>query len=91
MATIHIPEAEAARNFTSLMASVRAGAEVVVEDDGATSVVWRAAEESPLRKLSESLRLARLHGSTARLDPGFSRDLEAVIAENSETLKDPWA
>ena len=31
MATIHIPEAEAARNFAAVMAHVRAGTEVVIE------------------------------------------------------------
>jgi antitoxin (DNA-binding transcriptional repressor) of toxin-antitoxin stability system len=33
LATYHIPEAEAARDFAGLLARVRAGADVVVEGD----------------------------------------------------------
>ncbi|MGD0730601.1 MAG: hypothetical protein ABR956_05010 [Terracidiphilus sp.] len=91
MATIHIPEAEAARNFADLMAQVRAGAEVVIEGDVSPAVVLRSADEPSLRRLSESLRLARKHGSTATLDAGFARDLEAVIESHPEPLENPWA
>jgi antitoxin (DNA-binding transcriptional repressor) of toxin-antitoxin stability system len=90
MGTIHIPEAEAARNFAALMASVRAGAEVVVEGDGFSAVVWHTAEQRPLRRLSESLRLARQHGSTVTLDGGFAADLEAVVQSHSAPLENPW-
>jgi antitoxin (DNA-binding transcriptional repressor) of toxin-antitoxin stability system len=91
MATIHIPEAEAVRNFAALMASVRAGDEVFIEGDLSPAVVWRAADERPLRRLSESLRMAREHDSTATLDGGFAHDLEAVIESHSEPLENPWA
>jgi hypothetical protein len=91
MATIHIPEAEAFRNFAALMASVRAGDEVFIEGELAPAVVWRVADERPLRRLSESLRLAREHASTATLDSGFAPDLEAVIESHSEPLENPWA
>ncbi len=91
MATIHIPEAEAARNFAALMARVRAGTEVVIEGSESPAVVWRAADDLPLRRLSESLRLAKEHGSTVTLDGGFARDLEAVIESHSEPLENPWA
>jgi hypothetical protein len=42
-------------------------------------VVLRADAERPLRRLSESLRMAKEHGSTATLDGGFAHDLEAVV------------
>jgi antitoxin (DNA-binding transcriptional repressor) of toxin-antitoxin stability system len=90
MATIHIPEAEAVRDFAALAARARAGVEVIIEDGGAPSLVLRVAEERPLRRLSESLRLAKERGSTATLDPGFSADLEAVINSHSKPLEDPW-
>jgi antitoxin (DNA-binding transcriptional repressor) of toxin-antitoxin stability system len=91
MATIHIPEAEAVRNFAALMASVRAGDEVFIEGDLSPAIVLRAADERPLRRLSESLRMAREHGSTVTLDGGFAPDLEAVIESHSEPLENPWA
>jgi len=89
MATIHIPEAEAARNFAAVMAHVRAGAEVVIEGDGSAPVILRTAEERPLRRLSESLRLARKYGSAATLDGDFARDLEDAIASHPEPLESP--
>jgi len=90
MATIHISEAEAASNFAGLMARVRSGVEVVIENDASPAVVLRVATEKPLRRLSESLRLAREHGSTATLDGGFAADLEAVIASHPQPLECPW-
>jgi antitoxin (DNA-binding transcriptional repressor) of toxin-antitoxin stability system len=90
MAVIHISEAEASRDFAALLARVRAGAEIVIDDDVSPSVVLRVAAERPLRRLSESLRMAKEHGSAAILDDGFSTDLEAVINSHPESLKNSW-
>jgi antitoxin (DNA-binding transcriptional repressor) of toxin-antitoxin stability system len=91
MATIYISEAEAYRDFPSLLARVRAGAEVVIEDASSPPVVLRPAAEPSLRRLSESLRLASAHGSTVTLDGAFSRDLEVIVNSHQEPLEDPWA
>jgi prevent-host-death family protein len=85
---IHISEAEAASDFASLMARVRAGAEVVIEQDARPVAVLRPAEPH-VRLLSESLRLAREHGSTVTLDEGFERDLEEIINSHREPLNPP--
>ena len=90
MATIHISEADAYRDFADLLARVRAGAEVVIEDAASPAVVLRAAAERPLRRLSESLRLAKEHGSTVTLDGGFARDLEAVVNSHPAPIRNPW-
>ncbi len=90
MAVIHISEAEAARDFAALLARVRAGAEVVIDDGPHTAVVLCVAAERPVRLLSESLRLAKEHGSTVTLDGGFAHDLEAVINSHPEPLKSSW-
>jgi antitoxin (DNA-binding transcriptional repressor) of toxin-antitoxin stability system len=90
MATIHISEADACRDFAGVLARVRAGAEVVIEDPASPAVVLRTAVEPPLRRLSESLRLAKEHGSTVTLDGGFARDLEAVVNSHPEPLENPW-
>ena len=91
MATIHISDADACRDFAGVLARVRAGAEIVIEDAASPAVVVRTAVESPLRRLSESLRLAKEHGSTVTLDGGFAHDLEAVINSHPEPLENPWA
>lgn len=90
MATFHISEAEAARNFAGLLARVRAGDEVVIESSLSPAVVLRPALERPLRRLSESLRLAQAHGSPIKLDSGFSRDLEAAVDSHPEPLENLW-
>jgi len=86
---IHISEAEAARDFASLMARVRSGTEVVIEDNAQPVAVVRRVAEPFVRLLSESLRLAREHGSTVTLDGEFGRDLEEVIASHREPLSPP--
>lgn len=71
------------------MAQVRAGAEVIIEKVASPAVVLRV-DERPVRRLSESLRLAREHGSTATLDGDFAADLEAVVNSHPEPLKSAW-
>jgi hypothetical protein len=80
----------AARDFPGLLARVRAGTEVVIEDPASPAVVLRTPVP-PLRRLSESLRLSKEHGSTATLDGGFADDLDAVVNSHPETLENPWA
>jgi prevent-host-death family protein len=86
---IHISEAEAASDFASLMARVRSGTEVVIEDNARPVAVVRPVAEPSLRMLSESLRLAREHGSTVTLDGEFGRDLEEIIDSHGEPLSPP--
>jgi prevent-host-death family protein len=86
---IHISEAEAANDFASLMARVRSGTEVVIEDNSRPIAVVRPLAEPSVRLLSESLRLAREHGSTVTLDGEFGRDLEEVIDSHREPLSPP--
>ena len=85
---IHISDAEAASDFASLLDRVRKGAEIVIEHDARPVAVMRPAEPY-VRLLSESLRLAREHGSTATLDGDFARDLEEVINSHREPLTPP--
>ena len=71
---IHISEAEAAKaNLATLLAHVRVGAEVVIEDEARPVAVLRSAEPHPGRLLSESVALAEAHGSTVTLDGDFGR------------------
>jgi antitoxin (DNA-binding transcriptional repressor) of toxin-antitoxin stability system len=59
MSVVHITEAAAARDFAGLLARVRAGDEVIIENGHAQPVVVRSAEQPKGRLLSESLRLAK--------------------------------
>jgi antitoxin (DNA-binding transcriptional repressor) of toxin-antitoxin stability system len=86
---IRISEADAASEFSSLMARVRAGAEVVIENDARPVPVLRSAEAHPGRLLSESIALAEAHGSTVTLDGEFASDLEEIINSHREPLNPP--
>jgi len=86
---VHISEKEAATDFATLLAQVRAGAEVVIESDSRPVAVLRSADPQPGRLLSESIALAEEHASTATLDGDFARDLEAVINSHREPLNSP--
>lgn len=85
---IHMSEAEAATDFAAVMSRVREGAEVVIEKDARPIAVVRPAEPV-LRLLSETLRLIRERGSTATLDGGFAKDVEAAIEAHREPLDPP--
>jgi antitoxin (DNA-binding transcriptional repressor) of toxin-antitoxin stability system len=82
MATIHISVAEAARDFAGLLARVRAGAEVVIED-GPLTVAVLHSPTPPRRSISESIALAESRskelGYKPVMDADFAADLEEII------------
>jgi hypothetical protein len=47
------------------------------------------AAEPHVRLLSESLRLAREHSSTAVMDADFAKDVEAAVESHREPLNPP--
>jgi len=90
MATIHISEADAARDFAGLMAHVRLGAEVVIENEArAVAVVRPAVPAGPGRLLSEIIAAAESRDSSALLDGDFARDVEEAVAAHREPLDPP--
>jgi antitoxin (DNA-binding transcriptional repressor) of toxin-antitoxin stability system len=94
---IHISEAEAENDFASVLARVRAGAEVVIDDaDGGLpiAVVRRPAPEQPRRLLSESIALAEAHakelGWEPTMDIGFATDLGEIIKSRKPRDTSQW-
>jgi len=87
MATIHISEAEAARDFAGLMARVRAGAEVVIED-GPLTVAVLHAPAPPSRSIEECIALLS-EGSPAIIDEDFASDVAEAVAAHREPLNPP--
>lgn len=90
---IHVSETEARDDFGSLLDRVRAGAEVVIEDNSNPIAVLRPASNGPGRLLSESIALAEEHakdlGYTPTLDPDFAADLEEIINSHRKPLNPP--
>lgn len=87
MAVLHITETELARDLSSVLDRVQAGAEIVIERDAKPVAVLRAAEPRR-RKLSEIA--SSLSGeSTATLDVDFAADVQAFIDRHREPLHPP--
>ncbi len=84
---IHISEAEAASNFSGLLARVRAGAEVVIES-GKLPVAVIHAPVPPRRSISECIALLP-ENSTAIMDADFAKDVEAAVESHCEPLEPP--
>jgi antitoxin (DNA-binding transcriptional repressor) of toxin-antitoxin stability system len=85
---IHMSEKEAATtNVATLLAHVRAGAEVVIEN-GARAVAVVHPVEPVRRTISECIALLP-ESSTATIDPEFLKDVEAAIESHSEPLNPP--
>jgi antitoxin (DNA-binding transcriptional repressor) of toxin-antitoxin stability system len=93
VAKIHISETDAARDFSALMARVRAGAEVVIENGTSTVAVIHALIPSG-RSLSECIALAKRHeeeiGEAPVLDPDFAADVDQIIRNRKAWNPPAW-
>ncbi len=93
MAVIHISEAEATRDFAALLARVRAGAEVVIEN-GTLPVAVLHAPSPPRRSISESIALAEARskelGYKPVMDPDFVTDMEEIIRNRKPRDTSAW-
>ena len=87
MATIHISEAEAARDFAGLLAHVRAGAEVVIKS-GSTPIAVLHAPAPKKRSMEERIALLPKH-SSAVMDEECARDVEEAAAFYNKPLNPP--
>ena len=81
---IHVSDAEAAGDFASLLARVRAGAEVVIEHNAQPIAVVHPAEPAR-RTISECIALLP-EDSTAVVDRDFAKDVEAAVESHREPL-----
>lgn len=87
MAVLHISEAEAVRDFAGLLAHVRAGAEVVIEQGADPVAVVHMP--TPLRRSIEDCIALLPETSLAFIDEDFARDVEEAVAAHREPLDPP--
>lgn len=87
MATFHISEADAVREFAGLMARVRAGAEIVIEDESRPVAVLRSPAP-PRRTIEECIAILPVD-SPATIDEDFASDVAAAVASHREPLNPP--
>ena len=84
---IHLSEAEAASDFAGLLARVRAGAEIVIEN-GKEPVAVIQAPVPPRRSISDCIALLP-ENSTATIDADFAKDVRAAVEGHREPLEPP--
>ena len=90
---IRISEAEAASDFTTLMARVRAGAKIIIENGSKPVAVLHSAE--PVRRtISDCIALAKAHeeetGKVPILDADFADDMEQIISHRKTWNPPAW-
>lgn len=94
MATIRISESDLARDVPGVLAKVRQGDEVIVEDDRREVAVIKSPRSAgPGRKLSECIALAKAHearlGSAPLPDDDFAEDVRAAVEERRDAFLPP--
>jgi antitoxin (DNA-binding transcriptional repressor) of toxin-antitoxin stability system len=85
IATVHMSEAEMARDLHAVLDKVRRGVEIVIEQDRRPVAVIRAQHRSG-RPIAEILREAKQRNSAVTLDEDFGNDLEQIVAAHQQ----PW-
>ena len=89
MATVHITEAELARDIRAVLAKVQEGVEVIVEQDHRPVAIIKAPQGAG-RKISECIALAKAYeeklGHMPVPDPDFARDVQSAIDAHREPL-----
>jgi hypothetical protein len=86
--TLHITEAELARDIHAVLAKVQEGVEIVVEQDRREVAVIK----SPVvkgRKISEVIAALEASGANAVIDEDFARDVEEGIKAHRESWNPP--
>jgi hypothetical protein len=90
VATIHISELEAARDFSGVMAKVRVGADFVIESENGVVAIVRPPEADFRPRLisecvSEEMKSGAEGEETPVFDAGFGDDLAEIIRNRK-----PW-
>ena len=94
MATVHMSEAEVARDLHSVLAKVRQGIEIVIEQDHRPVAVLKPSGSTrPGRKLSECIALAKAyesqHAPPPVPDEDFGKDVQIGIDARRDTFEPP--
>lgn len=84
---IRVSEAEARREFSTLLRRVSAGAEIIIEKSEHPIAVIRAVA-AERRTISQCIELLP-ENSRAVLDADFAKDVAAAVASHREALNPP--
>ena len=85
MGVLHMSEAEVVKDIAAVLAKVRQGVEIVVEQDQRTIAVIKPPAVTG-RKISEVIAALEAAGANAVVDEEFAQDVEEGINAHRE----PW-
>lgn len=85
MVTVHTTEAEVVKDIAAVLAKVRQGIEIVVEQDH-RNVAFIKPPKREGRMISEVIADLKARGSNAVVDDDFARDIEEGIKADRQ----PW-
>ncbi len=92
MATLRITEAELTRDIHSILAKVKEGVEVIVEQDHRPVAVIKTPQK-PRRAISECVARAKAYeqrlGYAPVPDPDFAKDMQVAIEAHREPFSPP--
>lgn len=94
MATVHMSEAEVARDLHAVLAKVQQGIEVVIEQGHRPVAVLKSSVTArPGRRLSECIALAEAYEATLGYAPipdeDFANDVQAGIEARRDSFEPP--
>ena len=94
MATVHMSEAEVARDLHAVLAQVQQGVEIVIEQDHRPVAVLKpSASTRPGRKLRECIALAVAYeaklGDAPVPDENFAKDVQAGVDARRDSFEPP--
>lgn len=88
MATVHMSEAEVARDLHAALAKVQQGVEIVIEQDHRPVAVLKPS--LPVgRMISEIVADLKARGSSAVMDEDFAHDIEEGIKAQRQQWNPP--
>ena len=82
---LRVSEAEVVKDIASVLAKVRQGSEIVIEENYRPIAVIKPSTPAG-RPISEVVAELKARGSRAIIDDDFARDIEAGIERNRQ----PW-
>ena len=94
MATVHMSEAEVARDLHAVLTKVQQGIEIVIEQDHRPVAVLKPSQSGgPGRKLSECIALAKAYeeklGYGPIPDADFAKHVQAGIDSRRDSFEAP--
>jgi antitoxin (DNA-binding transcriptional repressor) of toxin-antitoxin stability system len=85
MAIVHMSEADVVKDIAAVLAKVREGSEIVIEQGNCPIAVIRPSKPAG-RMISVIITELKARGSDATMDDDFARDIE----EGIRAQRQPW-